>query len=124
VGAPPRHGRAYVVGVARSVQLRPGENDNQVLSFRVDQYDAAGNRVQPVGVELQWYRGGQLSEGEEVRVEGHWRRGTLIADEIVNLTTGAHVKGAGWVRSLMVALSVLMGLGIVAFIAWIVLSSV
>jgi hypothetical protein len=97
VQAPPeRRGRGHVRGVARSVQLREVGN-LEVLSFRVDQYDAAGNRLPPVGVELRPYRGGQVSDGEEIDVAGHWKDGTLRAKTVVNRTTGAHMTG-GWSR--------------------------
>ena len=108
-----RHGRGHVRGVARSVQLRTTEPSDVVLSFRVDQYDAAGNRVQPVGVELRHHRLGQVSDGEEVEVGGRWKDGTLRAERIVNLTTGAQVKGASRRARIIITAIVL-----VIFVGW------
>ena len=84
-------------GVARSVQRHTLGNFD-TLSFRIDQYDAAGNRLPPVGVELRPYRGGQVSDGEDVDVVGHWKDGTLRAETVVNRTTGANIRG-GWFGS-------------------------
>jgi hypothetical protein len=86
-------GTAIVRGVAKEIKTRRHQNDYTVLSFRVDRYDQAGNRIQPVGVELIGYRSGQLSEGEQVEVVGHWKRGTLRAHRVVNLTTNAEIVG-------------------------------
>jgi hypothetical protein len=83
----------------------------------VEQYDLAGNRLQPVGVELQWYRGGQLSDGEEVDVVGRWKDGTLEADRILNLTTGAQVRGLPrWGYRLMIGVVTLVAVGVLSFI--------
>jgi hypothetical protein len=113
-----RHGRGHVRGTARSVQLRTSESES-VLSFRVEQYDAAGDRVQPVGVELQMYRSGQLSDGEEVDVRGRWKRGTLQADRVVNRTTGAHVKGISrWVRYIAATVVLIFFCFVIAFVAY------
>jgi len=112
-------GRGHVRGIARSVQVRTKDGDTAVLSFRVDQYDAAGNRMQPVGVELQWYRSGQLSDGEEVDAVGRWSDGTLQARRIVNRSTGAQIKGLPrWAFRFTVAVALIFVGGILAFIAY------
>ena len=107
-----RHGHGHVRGVARSVQLRTTEPSDEVLSFRIDQYDGAGNRVQPVGVELRHHRLGQVSEGEEVEVRGRWKDGTLQAERIVNLTTGAQIKGASRRARVLIAAIFLVIIGV------------
>jgi hypothetical protein len=107
-----RIGGGRAAGVARSVQVRGGEN-SALLFFRVDQYDAAGNRMEPVGVEVQNYQSGQVSDGDEVEVTGSWHRGTLRAERVVNRTTGAEIKGLS--RRLMKTLAVLIGL---FFLGW------
>lgn len=80
-------------GVARAIELRHEPNrKTDVLAFRVDRYDASGNRLVPVPVELRGLAfSGKVSEGEEVLVSGAWRRGTLRATHIVNVTTGADI---------------------------------
>jgi hypothetical protein len=111
VASGPQRGRGHVRGVARSVQVR-GVGDDCVLSFRVDQYDARGERLPPIGVELRGYSSGQLSDGEEVDVAGHWKDGTVRAERVINRTTGAQVKGfPGWRRIVLVAV-------ILLFVCW------
>lgn len=107
-----RRGRGDARGVARSVETRTHDSST-VLSFRVDQYDPSGNRVQPIGVELWHHRHGQVSDGEEVEVSGHWRRGTLRAERIVNLSTGAQIKGVSR-RTRVIVISIILAL----FIGW------
>jgi pSer/pThr/pTyr-binding forkhead associated (FHA) protein len=91
--APPRRGAAQVRGTARSINLREGGDKPSVLNFRVDRFDASGNRIEPVAVELNYYRSGQVSDGDEVEVTGTWSDGAVKASKIVNLSTGASVKG-------------------------------
>lgn len=118
-----RHGHGQVRGVARSVQLRTTEPSGVVLSFRVDQYDAAGNRVQPVGVELRHHRLGQVSDGEEVEVGGRWKDGTLQAERIVNLTTGAQVKGASRrARVIITAITLVIFVGGAVFLLFVAIT--
>lgn len=81
-----------VIGVARSVDVRTDQDNKQKLTFRVDRYDPAGNRLPPVAVQLNYQRGGLVTDGDEVEVVGRWSRGTLIASRIVNLTTGSEVR--------------------------------
>jgi hypothetical protein len=94
-GSARERGHARVRGVARAVQLRDQENGH-ILSFRVEQYDRAGNRLRPIAVELKGAGlSGQLGDGEEVEVTGKWRHGTIRARTVVNITTGAHVRVRG-----------------------------
>jgi hypothetical protein len=85
-------GFAQVRGVARNVQ-RQVRDQTKVLLFRVERYDPSGNRLDPVGVEFHNYRSGGLNDGEEVEVIGSWKRGTLRAQKVTNLTTHAEVLG-------------------------------
>jgi hypothetical protein len=78
--------------VARNVQ-RQVRDQTKVLLFRVERYDPSGNRLDPVGVEFHNYRSGGLNDGEEVEVIGSWKRGTLRAQKVTNLTTHAEVLG-------------------------------
>lgn len=87
-------GRAHVRGVARGIQVRrSSDDDRDVLAFRVDRYDGSGNRLPPVAVQLWAYSGGQVTEGEEVDVVGDWKRGTVHARKIINISTNAEVHG-------------------------------
>jgi hypothetical protein len=92
--SPVRRGRGQARGVACSAQL-PKIGNRDVLSASPERYDAAGSRLPPVGVELHPHRGGELSDGEEVDVVGHWKDGTSQAKRIVNRTTGAGITGSG-----------------------------
>lgn len=88
-----RNGRvAQIRGVARNVH-RQTRDQTRVLVFRVERYDPSGNRLDPVGVEFRHYRSGGLNDGEEVEVIGSWKRGTLRARKVSNLTTHAEVLG-------------------------------
>jgi len=83
------------------------------LRFRIDRYDASGNRLGPVGVEMHRYRGGQLTDGDEVEVTGSPKDGTLIAKDIVNLTTGS--KALGGIR---IGTVIFMTVVLLLFGAW------
>jgi hypothetical protein len=77
--------------VARDVQRRP---ESGVLRFRIERHDASGNRLTPVPVEMlgtSFF--GKVSNGDEIHLKGKLRHGTLRADYIGNLTTGAEVRG-------------------------------
>ncbi len=90
-----------LVGVARAVHERSeGASDPPkiVWTFRLERYDAAGNRLQPVPVEM---RGrsfeGAISEGDTLEVRARWREGTTLrASRATNLTTGAVVQAKGY----------------------------
>lgn len=114
-----RRGHGTARGIARNVQLVTGANGAQTLVFRLDRYDEHGNRLQPVGVQMSGYQGGQLSDGEHVLVSGRWRAGTLRARSVLNETTGARVKGLGRGQSLVLGTAVFL---IFALIAWIAIS--
>jgi hypothetical protein len=91
-----RRGTGTVRGIARGVQLRSeafGQGSSQsILSMRVEQYDASGNRLQPVPVEMRGLTlSGQVSEGEQVEVRGTWRGGVLRATRAANLSTGGTI---------------------------------
>lgn len=92
-------------GVARDVQRRP---ESGVLRFRIERHDASGNRLTPVPVEMlgtSFF--GKVSNGDEIHLKGKLRHGTLRADYIGNLTTGAEVRGgcAGAVLKLFILCS-------------------
>src|SRR5436305_190599 len=61
-----------VRGVARAVELRSLPGQPERLVFRIDRYDAAGNRLTPIPIEMGRYRRGMVSDGDEVEVVGRW----------------------------------------------------
>ena len=113
-----------VEGQARGLQMTTATNwfSNQqeaILSFVVERFDEAGNRVFVVPVELRGLNiQGLLREGQWVRVSGRLRAGTLRAKRIVNLETGAAVTATG-VPSAAKAIAAVLLLGIGAFIAFV-----
>jgi pSer/pThr/pTyr-binding forkhead associated (FHA) protein len=114
---PPQRGRGSVRGIARGVQTRrESDTERDILAFRVDRYDSSGNRLQAVAVELRDHRHGHINEGEEVEVRGTFRRGTLIADNIVNLSTNAEVRGSGMGRTVALGIAYVFVLGFIATI--------
>ena len=102
-------GPGEVIGIARDIQVRKSQTAEDALVFRIDRYDGGGNRLPSVAVHFRDYRDGHISEGEEVRVSGTWRHGTLRAKRIVNLATNADVRrGGGWQRVVGVIMIVLV----------------
>jgi hypothetical protein len=101
-----RGGASVIRGTARNVQLRniASKTPMEVLSFRVQQFDSAGNRLDSVPVELgsgisfSGHRiSGQLNDGDDVEVHGVWSNGTLQAEGVANHTTGARITPhTGW----------------------------
>jgi hypothetical protein len=93
-----QHPRGKITGEARNVITRH-ETDTSgkpltILSFRVESFDKAGNRMQPVAVEM---RGksfqGMLNEGDQVKIRAILRKGqALRVSEVYNVTTGSRVK--------------------------------
>ncbi len=68
-----------------------------VWNFRIDRHDASGNRLAPVPVEMRGYSfSGSVSNGDEIRVKGRWKSGTLHVEELDNLTTGAEVRAKSY----------------------------
>lgn len=82
-----------VRGTARTVVAREHAEHGHVLEFRVDRYDASGNRAVPVPVRMVHHRHGQVADGDEVELSGKWVNGTLETRRVANRTTGAEVQG-------------------------------
>jgi hypothetical protein len=108
---------------------REGQLSMEIWSFRVERYDASGNRLQPVPVEMKGERfDGSISEGDWVELPGHWKPGEVAhPDQVNNLTTGATVRGSvttsskigvtcGWI----IFAVFLLAAG--SFLLWIILS--
>jgi hypothetical protein len=106
----------------RGAQIRSeyrGENQFEtVWTFRVERYDAVGNRISLVPVEMRGLTfEGSLDDGDWVRADGRMKSGTLRATRLENLTTGAWVRARGIPKPVLVVAYVLMA-AIAAFIAW------
>jgi hypothetical protein len=119
-----------VRGIARSVDLRQypiGQGQVQsVLAFHLDRYDASGNRLAPVAVEMVHHRRGQLTDGDEVEVSGSVKQGTLSAKRILNVTTGAEIRGGEprLVKSVKVVLALVFAIFFIAIVIALVVSFV
>ena len=112
-----------VVGWARSVQMRseqdPNDSNRQftVLTFDVERFDEAGNRLPPIPVQMRGFLDGAITEGAEVEVEvagAEPRDGTLHVDWVLNKTSGAVVRVKGtphwkvWVFAVFAAIFVVV----------------
>lgn len=121
LGPGARSGHATVTGEVRSVQRRTewiGEGSRSIWTFRLEGSDEAGQRLGVVEVEMRGFSfEGSLTEGDSVRVSGKWRRGTLRAEQVQNLTTGAlvRVKAYKGLRIVAFAFFVIVAAGIAYF---------
>jgi hypothetical protein len=94
---PPKPGpHGLITGVARGVQLRSrsmAQGSTDILTFRIEQFDASGNRVESIPVEVKGLIKGILTEGDTVEIAGKWRSGTTLRPRrIRNRTTGGTVE--------------------------------
>jgi hypothetical protein len=86
------------IGVVRDLKERSetvggasAQQTEQVRTFRVERYDATGNRLAPITVEMRgqtlW---GVVNEGDSVEIPASWTPDhTLSVAEMTNLTTGS-----------------------------------
>lgn len=117
-----RSGDVTLTGVASTVQQRTewmDEGSRSIWTFRVEGTDQNGLRLGPVQVEMRGISfEGSLTNGDSVRVRGRWRRGTIRATEVENLTTGALVRAKNYTGLKIVFLVVfLVFAGTIAFFA-------
>jgi hypothetical protein len=94
-----------VVGEVRGLATRSEQDPYRdadgkprlVWTFRLERYDAAGNRLPPVPVQMRGYSfDGALHDGDWVEVAAPRRSGaTLEVDAVRDLTTGAVVRARG-----------------------------
>jgi FHA domain-containing protein len=108
-----RQGRATVEGQVRGLQHRNEvygqDSAKTVLTFRLERYDAAGNRLPPVPVQLRALAvEGVLSDNDTARVTGRWKDGTLHCEQVENLTTHSTVKARSYRAAVVVAVIVLV----------------
>jgi hypothetical protein len=121
---PPRaaesRGSATIEGQIRGIQQRTesyGEgNSSTVWTFRIERYDHSGNRLPPVAVQMRGIGfDGSLTEGDDVRVSGRWKHGTLHTDNVENLTTRATVKTRSF-KGALIAFLIIVALMVGGFI--------
>lgn len=95
-----RSGSVTITGQASAVQQRTewmNEGSRSIWTFRIEGTDQNGTRLGPVQVEMRGISfEGNLTNGDSVRVSGRWRRGSIRANEITNLTTGAEVRAKNY----------------------------
>ena len=87
-----------------------GESGSRsIWTFRLERYDARGNRLRPVQVEMRGLAfEGSLSDGDSVRVTGRWHNGAVRAKAVENLTTGSLVKSKSYKGAMIAALIVFL----------------
>ncbi|YCK42924.1 hypothetical protein ACNF49_39465 [Actinomadura sp. ATCC 39365] len=105
---------ARFTGIVRDFQQRQDRSlgntdlEEEIWHFRIERYDANGNRLTPIPVEMTGLSFvGALSNGDHVTVEGKWREGTLRVEEVANLTTNARVRAKSY-RQLRMVLGVVV----------------
>ncbi|MGD8603105.1 MAG: hypothetical protein PVF49_00900 [Anaerolineales bacterium] len=89
--------KTKIVGYVRGLSQRMaqmGQQTTQIYSFRVETFDAQGNRQSPVTVEMQGIGfEGSLNEGDQVEIDKKPRPGKAIKiNKLMNLTSGAVFK--------------------------------
>ena len=101
-------------GVVRDLQYRGerwGEHsETAIWNLRIERYDAGGNRLAPVPVEMRGDSfSGSVINGDVIRVKGSWRGCALRVEEFDNLTTGAQVRAMPTPRLPVAVLMILLG---------------
>jgi hypothetical protein len=112
-----------VEGQVRNLQVRNEQRRQSdyesVWTFRVERYDAAGQRVTLVPVEMRGLSfEGALGEGDWVRAQGTMKAGTFRVKRVENQTTGAVVTAKGIPKVLLVIAGVFMA-AIALWIVWV-----
>ncbi|MFF3020731.1 hypothetical protein [Streptomyces sp. NPDC057939] len=99
--------------------------DVEIWHFRVERHDARGNRLETIPVEMRGISySGSVSNGDQVHVSGRWRRGTLHAEELMNLTTRAQVKGkfSGRLTKVAMVFAIIFVLAVIGFLVSVFIS--
>ncbi len=123
---PPRRGRGVVEGQVRGIRERTesmGESSSTVWAFRIERYDRTGNRLPPVAAQMRAVAfDGSLSEGDEVRVIGTWKDGTLHGERVENLTTRATVKPKSFKKLAILFVAIVLAM-VVGFVTLVVVGN-
>jgi hypothetical protein len=90
------------------------------LTFRVAVFDDMGNveRLVPVQISGSSFDGA-ISENDEVRATGHFRRGTLRAKKVENLTDGSVLTATSSLPSISKIVMAVFFTAIVAFMLFV-----
>lgn len=123
VGQSPRHGSTTVSGRIRNIHQRSeGEGGaSSVWTFRIERFDQIGDQLPPVPVQIRGVAfDGALSDGDEARVAGVWKDGTLHAEYVENITTQSKFRGRSFNKALLVFVAILAMLmaGLITFGVW------
>jgi hypothetical protein len=109
-------------GVVRDLERRQATEEQgspTLWNFRLERYDASGDRLPPVPVEMRGYSfSGAMSNGDQVSLKGEWRDGTLRVQEVDNLTTSAQVRARSYraLRTVIIVVFVIFFLVMVGLI--------
>jgi hypothetical protein len=109
----PAHARAnagVVRGISRWSETGFNNSTTQVITFRIERFDASGAALPPIPVEMRALSmHGTIREGDWVVAPDRWQRGkTLKPRRIHNLTTGTDLRGTGRVRGVVARLFFLL----------------
>ncbi|MCV7260849.1 hypothetical protein [Mycobacterium shimoidei] len=91
-------GHAVIEGRVRNVDKGMPINNQAIVHFRVEQFDRDGTRRRMVSVQYTSSGGSfggkdlAIHDGDLVRVHGQWDDGSIVAQRVENLTTGASSK--------------------------------
>lgn len=115
-------GNLLVEGQARGVQTRSesrGEGGSETIwTFRVERYDASGNRTALIPVEMRGLSfEGSLHDGDWVRAGGKMKFGTLRVTRLENVSTGAAVRAKGMPKAAYIGIAIFVA-AVVALIIW------
>jgi hypothetical protein len=125
--------KTKIVGYVRGLNCQMAQ-DKQVYSFRVETFDARGNRLPPITVQMKGIGFvGSLNEGDQVEISKKPRPGKVIkVARLRNLTAGSTFKVQRhpfYVRILAVPMSLIGWIITAAFVVgffaliWIIISS-
>ncbi len=117
--AAPRSGTVTVTGEVRAVQQRTEwvneHGSRSIWTFRLDATDENGAQLGLVQVEMRGITfEGTLADGDSVRVSGRWRKGSIRAAEVQNLTMGTLVRAKNY-KGLQIAAAVVFVVGAAVF---------
>jgi hypothetical protein len=115
-----------VTGKVRDIQQRTRVNwftksDEMELVFRIAVFDDLGNVEKLVPVQISGSAfDGAISDNDEVRVGGRYRRGMLHATRIQNLTDGSELTASSGLPLLVKVFAVAFFSGLGAFMLYVV----